>query len=128
MPPRRAQPSKAQRAAAARRHIALTNRIARWLERADVQREYTRTLVAIDLADGLAAAAHVRRSLAALLRCDPATAKGAKEARLHAARIEAWNSSEIRYHFGRLAKPWGRQVIAALGAPRPRKKPRPAAD
>jgi hypothetical protein len=91
----------------------------RWLAKAGVRGQARRTRVAIDLVDGLFAAAIVKSSLDSMLRCDPTTSAGRQRALSYSFRISTWAHDELQDRLARLGSEWEPSVVRAI-ARRPR--------
>jgi hypothetical protein len=102
-----------------REHIAYVNRVARWLAKAGVRGKARRTRVAIDLVDGLFAAAMLKSSLDSMLRCDPTTSAGRQRALSYSYRISTWAHDELQERLARLASEWEPSIVRTI-ARRPR--------
>src|SRR4051812_19904680 len=91
---------------AAKKHVALVNRIDNWLVKAGIGPDRVRTEVSIDLVDGLYAAEVVKAELEAMLRCNPKSKKGRDQAALHAITLHVYADGELKYHVQRLLRRW----------------------
>ena len=95
---------------AGKRHVALANRVSKWLRRAGVENAKVRADIAVGIADSLAASTTMRRHLTRMLAADPRQSRGARKALHHAVFASTWMFDELLWHLQDMKRVWERHL------------------